>query len=127
MPPPNGTCGSHDGFEKLFVSGLASIKELFESKFDSFAGEINRRLDESAKDRVSLHEKTNALQQEVTRAMTRLNGANLVGYSPKDRRSDKVSGKLKEDWKLYLLVVIISAMAGEKLIPFVLKLFGLTP
>lgn len=44
---------------------------------------------------------------------------------PHTRKTDTTGGVLKQYWRMFVLVALLSALAGEKVIPFVLRILGL--
>ena len=109
------------------------LGELLASRFDSLKDEVTRRMDESLADRQELHRNQNELSKEVTRALTKLNGAALVQVhahkrdgngeetvSTHFRKSDTVPGWIRQNW-LILLAILLAAFAGEKVIPALIE------
>ena len=109
------------------------LGELLAARFDALKDEVTRRMDESLAVRGELHRQQNELSKEVTRALTKLNGAALVQVhahkregngeqveSTHFRKSDTLSGWVRQNW-LILTAILLAAFAGEKVIPALIE------
>lgn len=86
---PLGVCPSHSPMRQEILTAVHHLGEMLTLQIEQLREEVTRRMDESAKDRIALHTDHNELAREVTRAMTKLNGATLITVQPHHRSDDK--------------------------------------
>lgn len=119
----NGTCPAHEEFRATILTAVGGIRDVLQIELRGLREELSRRLDESSDDRAALHDRVTQVAGHVERLAGRINGE----PAPERRRAeDTLGGRIAANWQL-LVIAALAALAGDRVIPFVLRLLGLAP